>query len=98
MKLHLEEWEVGMIISELSELPRDIAGETIQKIEEQISADIIHCKDCECFDPDKKNPVVQMFRDLLGDGNQKGICKRTSSSTEAKGFCHRAKRKESDNQ
>lgn len=100
MKLHLEDWEVGMIISALAELPRDLAGETIQKIEEQAEVDLIHCEECEYFDPDKKKPVAQMFRDLLGNGNQKGICRKTTVlqehpvMTEAKGFCHRAKPKE----
>ena len=96
IKLHLEDWEVGMIISALAELPRDLAGETIRKIQEQAEADLIHCRECEHFDQEKRHPMVQMVHDLIGCDNQPGICKRTSAPTEANGYCHKAKRRPND--
>ena len=36
MKLNLEDWEVGMILSVLEEIPPEESSETIRRIREQI--------------------------------------------------------------
>lgn len=102
MKLHLEEWEVGMILRGLEELPREEAAETIRRIEEQMAQDIICCKDCAYFAPVERNPIAQMLHDLMHNGNMTGYCKKLSISeaepilTRQDGFCHRAKRRKQD--
>lgn len=96
MKLNLEDWEVGMILSALEEIPPEESSETIRRIREQIEPELIRCRDCERFEPEKRHPMVQMVRDLIGCDNQPGICKRTSAPTEANGYCHKAKRRKQD--
>lgn len=96
MKLNLEDWEVGMILSALEEIPPEESSETIRRIREQIEPELIRCRDCERFEPEKRNPVAQMFRELLWCGDQKGICRRTNSPTESNGYCHKAKRRQND--
>lgn len=99
MKIELEQWEINMILCALEELPREQAGMTMQRIEEQIQPVIINCVDCAYFQPVERNPIAKKLFDLVG-GNTTGWCKKLSFSpdepilTRADGYCHRAKRKD----
>jgi hypothetical protein len=45
MRLHLEEWEVNMVLTALAELPYEESAATICRIKEQIEPPV-HCSDC----------------------------------------------------
>lgn len=109
MKLNLEEWEIGMILCALEEIPHEESGETIRRIQEQMENPIIHCKDCVWFDTVESMPEAEkMHKKLheLFDGvlppreGKCGVCRKTPFCgrvpllTNENGFCHRAKRRE----
>lgn len=102
MKIELERWEVNMILCALEELPREEAGMTMQRIEEQIQPVIINCVDCAYYQPVERNPIAKKLFDLVGIGNMNGWCKKISPSpeepilTRPDGYCHRAKPKETE--
>lgn len=109
MKLNLEEWEIGMILCALEEIPHEESGETIRRIQEQMENPIIHCKDCAWFAPVESMPEAKKWHEKLHklfDGilpprkGKTGVCRKVTICedkpvlTREDGFCHRAERKE----
>lgn len=109
MKLNLEEWEVGMILTALEEIPSEESSETIRRIKEQIMPDLIHCKDCVWFAPVESMPEAEKWHKKLHeifDGifpkreGKCGVCRKVTVCedkpilTRPNGYCHRAERKE----
>ena len=109
MKLNLEDWEVGMILAGLAELPYEESAATIYKIKEQMESSITYCKDCVWFAPIESVPSAEnMHKKLheLFDGilpkrdGEVGVCRKITFcaehpvTTNENGYCHRAERKE----
>ena len=108
MNINLEQWEIGMILCVIEELPREESGATINKIVEQLESTTIHCKDCVWFAPIESVPAAEkMHKKLhkLFDGilpprdGKTGICRKVTFcaehpvTTNENGYCHRAEKK-----